>query len=69
MSIFRTAGSFVGSTAANVYVGTGIARTEFAAGVSEGYALRSVELGKQRKALGLAPAPVVQRKVAVKAKA
>ena len=69
MSIVRTAGSFVGSTAATLYVGAGVARTEFAAGVREGYAERATELNKQRAALGLKPAPIVQRKVAVKAKA
>jgi hypothetical protein len=69
MSFFRTAGSVVGSTAASIYVGSGVARTEFSAGVAEGYAARAVELNAQRKALGLKPAPVVQRKLATKAKA
>lgn len=67
MSFFKQAGSFVGSSAASVYHGAGIARTEFAEGVREGYASRAAELAAKRKQLGLAPAkPVVQRKVSTK---
>lgn len=69
MSFFKSAGSIVGSTAATVYVGAGVARTEFATGVREGYAERASTLEARRAELGLAPAKPVQRKLATKARA
>lgn len=70
MSFFNKAGSFTGTTAANIFEGSRLASTQFAQGAKAGYTTRAQELRAQREALGIkatpieAPAPTKQRKLA-----
>lgn len=71
MSFMFNAGRSIGSAAASVVHGTGMARTQFVAGTKQGYAARAQELAAKRASLGLsnttpvevvdAPAPAKRR--------
>lgn len=63
-SVAHSIGSFVGTTAAYAWEGSGLASTQFAAGAAEGYAAKAAELRARREALlaaaGVPPVEAVQ---------
>lgn len=72
MSFMFNVGRSIGSGAASIVHGTGIASTQLVAGTKTGYAARALELQAKREALGLSnttPVEVVDTPKASKAKA
>jgi hypothetical protein len=66
MSFALNTGRFIGSAAASIVHGTGLATTQLSIGAKEGYATRAQEFAAKRAALGLSnTAPVEAAPAAV----